>query len=75
MTYDKETRQTENLPGIHTGIKNFGSVDSVRYAVVNSLLAIPYFEILINTLEKEGYTPGLSIRAAPYDFRKSPSKL
>lgn len=74
LNYDKQTGRTSNRHGIHTRISEFGSIDKFAY-LDSTKLFIPYYTDLINRLIEEDYIPGLSLKAAPYDFRKAPCKL
>ncbi|KAK7601463.1 hypothetical protein V9T40_008904 [Parthenolecanium corni] len=71
LNYDKQTGRTSNRHGIHTRISEFGSIDKFAY-LDSTKLFIPYYTDLINRLIEEDYIPGLSLKAAPYDFRKAP---
>ena len=56
-------------------VPDFGGVSGISY--LDPSLSHPgeYFAVMIQALVKQGYEIGVSLRAAPYDFRYAPSKL
>lgn len=74
LIYNNATKKTHNAPGIQTRIPGLGHTNTVEYLDNTQWLA-PYFnEFVQRMVQEEGYNPGFSIRAAPYDFRKAASK-
>lgn len=41
----------------------------------DSVLVASYYAPLVNLLVAKGYTRGVDVLGAPYDFRKAPSQL
>lgn len=74
LIYNSETRKTENSPGVTTRIPGWGDPESVEWLDPTHASAGAYFKDIGNALVAGGYQRGLSIRGAPYDFRKAPSK-
>jgi len=75
LTYDNVTRTTRNSPGVETRVPGWGSSETVEWLDPSHASAGAYFKDIANALVDIGYTRNVSIRGAPYDFRKAPSKL
>lgn len=73
LVYDNVTRTTQNVPGVETRVPGFGSSETVEWLDPSHASAGAYFKDIGNTLVSLGYERNLSIRGAPYDFRKGPS--
>lgn len=73
LVYDNVTRKTQNVPGVETRVPGFGSSETVEWLDPSHASAGAYFKDIGNTLVSLGYQRNLSIRGAPYDFRKGPS--
>lgn len=76
LTYDNETRTTQNTAGVSIRIPGFGQSDVVEWLDTSFTkpLGGAYFKDLANALVANGYRRNLTLRGAPYDFRKAPSK-
>lgn len=70
--YNPETRHTMNQEGVQIKVPGFGS--SSILANLGGGLDTAYFGNLILTLRQLGYNDNVSMRGAPYDFRKGLSK-
>lgn len=55
-------------------IPGFGNSETVEWLDPSHAATGSYFIDIGNTLVKMGYTRNVSIKGAPYDFRKGPSK-
>ncbi|CAL1265696.1 unnamed protein product [Larinioides sclopetarius] len=75
LVYDNETRTTSNAPGVAIRIPGFGNTTSVDWLDPSEISPSSYFINIIQLLVTEGYTSGIDIRGAPYDFRKGPNEL
>lgn len=76
LTYDNTTRTTKNSPGVDIRIPGFGSSEVVEWIDPSHASAGAYFKDIGNILVQDhGYVRNVSLRGAPYDFRKGPSKL
>lgn len=75
LTYDNVTRATENTPGVFLRIPGFGQSEVVEWLdpSFTKSLAGAYFKDIANALVAHGYERNVTIRGAPYDFRKAPS--
>ena len=74
--YNRETKLTSNSPGVETIIPNFGSPEPVEFLDSSKYSITTYFGKITETLVKTaGYTRGLNIKGAPYDWRKAPNEL
>ncbi|XP_063679907.1 phospholipase A2 group XV-like [Bolinopsis microptera] len=62
----------KNRAGVQTKVNDFGYTDGIGYLDEHQFVV--QFEKLIIGIEKlPGYTRGISIRGAPYDFRYTPN--
>ena len=61
-----------NAPGVETRIPGFGVTDTIEYLDTDHL--IKYFAPVVDALVSWGYERGVSVRAAPYDFRYAPGE-
>lgn len=75
LVYDNVTRTTSNSEGVEIRIPGFGSTVSVEWIDPSHATQGAYFKDIANTLVTLGYQRNVSLRGAPYDFRKAPSKL
>lgn len=74
LVYDNTTRKTFNSPGVEIMIPGFGNTSTIEYVDPSQVSVTGYYNVLVAALVQAGYTRGLDLRGAPYDFRKSPSK-
>lgn len=74
LVYDNTTRATQNAPGVETRVPFFGDPFSVEYLDPSKASAGAYFRDLGNALVALGYERNVSLRGAPYDFRKAPNE-
>lgn len=75
LLYDNVTRKTSNSPGVELRIPGWGDPFSVEWLDPSKASSGSYFKDIGNTLVAMGYERNVSIRGAPYDFRKAPSKI
>jgi len=75
LVYDNVTRTTSNSKGVEIRIPDFGNTASVEWIDPSQAYEGAYFKDIANTLVALGYQRNVSVRGAPYDFRKAPSKL
>lgn len=75
LIYDPLTRTTKNAPGVTTRIPGWGNPDVVEWLDPTHASAGGYFKDVGNALVAAGYVRNVSIRGAPYDFRKAPGKV
>lgn len=70
------TRTTKNTPGVEIRIPGFGQSEVVEWLdpSITRSLAGAYFKDVANILVANGYERNVTLRGAPFDFRKSPSK-
>lgn len=73
MSYDKSARQTNSEPGVTVQPKAFGSTSGVEFVspLPEQHPETMYFYNLVRTLELIGYKKDVSVRGAPYDWRKA----
>jgi len=70
LGYDPATRSSKYLPGVNIRTVDYGGVDGISYMDVQK--TIPAWANIISVLITLGYTPGLNVRGAPYDWRLGP---
>lgn len=74
LVYDNETRTTKNSQGVEIRVPGFGDSEPVEWLDPSHAAPGAYFKDIGNRLVELGYVRNVSIRGAPYDFRKGPSK-
>ncbi|XP_055589204.1 phospholipase A2 group XV-like [Uranotaenia lowii] len=74
LVYNSVTRTTSNSPGVSVRVPGWGNTETVEWLDPNHSRVGAYFVNLVNILVRYGYKRGLSIRGAPYDFRKAPNE-
>lgn len=75
LVYNNETRTTSNTEGVETEIPGFGNSSVVEWIDPSKAAPGSYFRYIADALVSAGYQRDISIRGAPYDFRKGPSKV
>lgn len=74
LNYDNVTRTTSSQPGVEIRVPGWGNPFVVEYLDPSRASAGAYFKDIANMLVNElGYVRNVSVRGAPYDFRKGPS--
>lgn len=74
LVYDNVTRTTSNPAGVDIRLPGWGDPYVVEYLDPSKASPGSYFKDVANMLVSDlGYIRNLSIRGAPYDFRKAPS--
>ena len=63
-----------NSPGVDIQVPHFGTTKGVSYLDPSLYHPGEYFADMVEALVKLGLVDGLSLRAAPYDFRYAPGK-
>lgn len=76
LTYDPKTRTTRDNDGVTLRIPGFGRSEVVEWLdpSLTKSLAGAYFKDVANALALHGYERNITLRGAPYDFRKGPSE-
>ncbi|XP_062552058.1 phospholipase A2 group XV-like [Armigeres subalbatus] len=74
LVYNNTTRKTENSPGVETRIPGFGSSETVEWIDPSHASEGAYFVNIGNALVQNNYKRDVSVRGAPYDFRKAPNE-
>lgn len=74
LIYDNKTRTTRNSPGVDIRVAGWGSSETVEWLDPSHASTGAYFKDIGNVLVSLGYVRNASIKGAPYDFRKAPSK-
>ncbi|KAH0534846.1 phospholipase A2 group XV-like [Cotesia glomerata] len=75
LTYHNDTRTTTNTEGVSVRVPGWGDPFSVEYLDPSKASPGNYFKDVGNMLVNQlGYVRNLSLRGAPYDFRKAPNE-
>lgn len=75
LIYDNVTRTTRNNDGVDIRIPGFGGSETVEWLDPSHASTGSYFNNIGDALVKLGHVRNKTIKGAPYDFRKAPSKL
>ena len=74
LIYDNNTRTTSNSQGVETQVPGLGNTSTVEYVDPSRVPVSGYFNNMVQQLVTDlGYERGVTLRGAPYDFRKAPS--
>ncbi|XP_050448560.1 phospholipase A2 group XV-like [Cataglyphis hispanica] len=75
LNYDNVTRITSNQPGVDIRVPGWGNPFVVEYIDPSKASPGSYFSNIGNMLVNNmGYVRNVSLRGAPYDFRKGPNE-
>ncbi|CAF0766669.1 unnamed protein product [Didymodactylos carnosus] len=74
LVYNTTTRKTSNIDGVDIQIPGFGQTSTIEYFDSSGLSYSSYFAPIVRSLVALGYTRGLNLRGAPYDFRRAPDE-
>ncbi|XP_053606433.1 phospholipase A2 group XV-like [Plodia interpunctella] len=74
LEYDNVTRTTRNPPGVEIKVPGWGDPETVEWIDPSHESPGAYFNSIADALVKIGYVRNVSIRGAPYDFRKAPNE-
>lgn len=74
LQYDNVSRTTSNTDGVTIRVPGWGNTETVEWLDPSHASTGSYFKEVANSLVQNGYVRNQSIRGAPYDFRKAPSK-
>ncbi|KAL7297968.1 hypothetical protein TKK_0008982 [Trichogramma kaykai] len=73
LIYDRATKTNRSPPGVDIRVPGWGDPGVLEY--LDEWHFVPYFKPLVSFLENDlGYVRNVSLRAAPYDFRRGPSE-
>ncbi|XP_041375530.1 phospholipase A2 group XV-like [Gigantopelta aegis] len=78
LVYHPENHTTSNSPGVDTKIPGFGKTEHIEWLdpdVHVHYSSTSYYNPIVEALVLWGYERDVSIRGAPYDFRKAPNEL
>ncbi|VDP28772.1 unnamed protein product, partial [Soboliphyme baturini] len=73
LVYNETTHTTMNSPGVSIRIPGWGDTATVEWIDPSRISLGNYFVSLVETLVSLGYERNVSVRGAPYDFRKAPN--
>lgn len=76
LQFDNVSRTTSNQPGVKIRQPLFGNTSSVEWLDSSRLGYTSYFYHIVEYLQTNlSYVRNVSIRGAPYDFRKAPNEM
>nr|XP_026489289.1 group XV phospholipase A2-like [Vanessa tameamea] len=74
LEYDNVTRTTRNPQGVDIRVPGWGNPEPVEWLDPSHDSAGSYFNTIADSLVKIGYVRNVSLRGAPYDFRRAPNE-
>ncbi|KAL4710278.1 hypothetical protein ACJJTC_003558 [Scirpophaga incertulas] len=74
LEYNNITRTTKNPPGVDIRVPGWGNPEPVEWLDPSHDKSGAYFNTIADALVKVGYVRNISIRGAPYDFRRAPNE-
>lgn len=75
LVYDNVTRSTRNSPGVITRVPGFGSTSTVEWLDPSHRYPTGYFFDMVQAMVTSlGYERDVTVRGAPFDFRKAPNE-
>ncbi|XP_050425580.1 phospholipase A2 group XV-like [Adelges cooleyi] len=74
LIYDNNTRTTYSPPGVDIRVAGWGNATAVEYIDPSLTSFGAYFKTIGNALVSVGLERDVSIRGAPYDFRRAPNE-
>lgn len=70
LVYNSTTKKTSNSEGVFTDIPGFGDTNTIEYFDSSGFSYSSYFAPIVRSLVTLGFTRGVNLRGAPYDFRR-----
>lgn len=74
LVYNNQTRKTTNADGVEVRVPGWGTTETVEWLDPSHASSGLYFQNVANTLVSLGHVRNVTLKGAPYDFRKAPSK-
>lgn len=74
LIYDNKTRTTKSPNGVKIRVPGWGGTETVEWLDPSHASTGLYFQSIANTLVGLGHVRNVTVKGAPYDFRKAPSK-
>ncbi|XP_032529637.2 phospholipase A2 group XV-like [Danaus plexippus] len=74
LEYNNVTRKTNNPQGVEIRVPGWGNPEPVEWLDPSHDSEGAYFNTIGDALVKMGYVRNVSLRGAPYDFRKAPNE-
>ncbi|XP_023023539.2 lysosomal phospholipase A and acyltransferase [Leptinotarsa decemlineata] len=74
LIYDNETRTTRNTDGVEIRIPGWGITETLEWLDPSHASTGSYFRDIASTLVGLGHVRNVTIKGAPYDFRKAPNE-
>ncbi|XP_072937181.1 lysosomal phospholipase A and acyltransferase-like [Epargyreus clarus] len=74
LEYDNVTRTTKAPVGVDIRVPGWGNSEPVEWLDPSHESSGAYFNTIADALAKIGYIRNVSLRGAPYDFRKAPNE-
>ncbi|KAG1693156.1 Group XV phospholipase A2 [Nymphon striatum] len=75
LRYDNVTRRTYDADGVHITAPGFGDTKTIEYIDPHQILSQgDYYGEMVKFLISKGYQRNITLRGAPYDFRRAPNE-
>lgn len=75
LVFNTTTGLSENMPGVDIRVAGFGATEAVEWLDKSKASQGRYFFDIVDSMVSWGYRRGKDVVGAPFDWRKSPSKL
>ncbi len=69
LTFEAPRNSYRSVEGVTVSVPGFGETKTVQWINTNDIISIPYINDFVQYFLKRGYVEGMSIHAAPYDWR------
>lgn len=69
LVFNATGNKYRDRDGVTVQAPGFGGTETVQFLNTDNAIHIPYFNSFVDYFENRGYVSGVSIRAAPYDWR------
>ena len=75
LCYNQTTRRTSNKQGVSLSVHEFGNTTCVESLDGDPNTPAQVFTAIVDALVRRGYTRGVDVRGAPYDWRIAPNEM
>ncbi|CAK5008111.1 unnamed protein product [Meloidogyne enterolobii] len=75
LEFNMTTGMAQELEGVHVRVPGFGNTETVEWLDASRRSPSEYFAPIVESLVSWGYTRGINVVGAPYDWRRAPREL